>query len=92
MGVTWLCGRRKTSPRHITLNTVHVEGTVMYSNNFVAEEGQERAETVTVHRDGELACVGILVSTNFHVTILNHDIAAVESAVVRWVVVIGSKD
>ena len=77
------------SPGNGALDTVHIEGAVVDSDNLVSEDGKLGAVLGAPHGNGEFRCVAVLLSSNFHVATLDEDEVCVEGSVVvgvrvRW--------
>jgi hypothetical protein len=68
----------EASPSGLTLDTVHVEGTVTKSDNLGAVNGDFGSETIAEQGDGSLLQEGSFRSTDGEATIVDHDECALE--------------
>jgi len=80
-------GSVEFSPGMFALDAVHIEGAVIDSDNLVSEDGKVGVVLGAPHGDGDLGCVAVLFSSDFHVATLNEDVVGVEGSVVGGVIV-----
>lgn len=78
-------GLPEISPSHRSLNTMQLKGTVVDTNNFVAEDRQIGVVLAAMHGDCYLRSVAVFLSSNFHVATLDEDVMGIESSEVIWV-------
>ena len=72
--------------------SVHFKRTEAHCEYFIAVSGKIWRLFVTVHSDGELRVVGVLLCADFHVSTLHHNVTCIESLVIAMIIIIGLKD
>ena len=66
---------------------MNIKCSIAHSNALLAEDGHRWVILLTIHRDCQLRLVRMFFGSNLHRTVVDHDVASIESSLIARVIV-----